>query len=131
MGVADEPAAPSVLVDSSIWIDHLRAPQPALTGLLERDRVACHPFVIGELACGNFARREEVLSELGALRTPRLATLPEVRSAIEARAWHGRGIGLVDAFLLVSAMVDGRTSLWTRDRRLQAIANEVGIGWHG
>ncbi len=127
--VRDARATTAVLVDSSVWIDHLRTPDPELSSLLATDRVLCHPLVVGELACGNFARRPEVLEFLDELRTVRVAELSEVRELIEVRHTHGRGVGLLDTWLLASALIDERATLWTRDRRLHALAVECDVDW--
>ena len=114
-----------MLVDTSVWVDHFRDHNAALAVSLERAEVHCHPLVIGELACGNLARREQVLSLLAALpQTPEARHL-EVLSLIEAHRLSGRGIGWVDAHLLASAML-GNVKLWTLDKRLRTIAGELG-----
>jgi predicted nucleic acid-binding protein len=110
-----------VLVDTSVWVDHLRSRKAALAEALERGDVWCHPFVIGELACGNIANRAEVLSLLAALPQAELAENAEVLAFVEAHRLMGRGIGWVDAHLLASARLS-RQQLWTLDRRLAAVA---------
>jgi len=114
-----------ILVDTSIWIDHLRSGNPALATLLESNAVACHDFVIGELACGNLGNRTEVLALLQSL--PRLATATEdeVLFFIERQRLFARGIGYIDTHLLGATAMHG-ARLWTRDKRLKAIAEENG-----
>jgi len=87
-----------------------------------------HPFVIGELACGNLANRHQVLALLRSLPQARLATDPEVIAFIEGRNLMGRGIGYVDAHLLAAVVLTQPSTLWTRDRRLTAVAGELGLG---
>ena len=114
-----------ILVDTSVWIDHLRSGEPALATALEGGQVLMHPFVLGELACGNLKNRGEVLRLLGALPAAPIATDPEVLGLIERRALMGRGIGYIDVHLLASAALADLGRLWTRDRRLAAVAAEL------
>lgn len=114
-----------VLVDTSVWIDHLRGGDENLTAALEQGRVLTHPFVIGELACGNLRRRADIMRLLGELPHAPVASDTEVLAFIERRRLMGRGIGLVDAHLLASVTLAGSASLLTRDRRLAAIATEL------
>ena len=115
-----------MLVDTSVWIDHFRRGDPALKALLLRDEVECHPFVIGELACGSLRRRSEVLSLLQSLPQVPLGDDDEVLEFVERHRLMGRGIGWVDAHLLVSASLAGAL-LWTRDRRLFEVARRMGL----
>ncbi len=118
-----------ILVDTSVWIDHLRAGVPKLAAALESGQVLVHPFVIGELACGTLHNRKEVLGLLGRLPHAPVATDAEVLGFIENRALMGRGIGYLDAHLLASTLLGGTVWLWTRDRRLLHVANELKIGF--
>ena len=118
-----------ILVDTSVWIDHLRSGDPALSEALEGGRVLMHPFVLGELACGNLKNRSEVLRLLGDLPAAPTATDPEALGLIERRALMGRGIGYIDVHLLASAALDGVARLWTRDRRLSAAAAELELAF--
>ena len=106
-----------ILADTSVWVDHFRHGNPRLRELLEAGEVAMHPMVLGEIACGNLARRGVTLRFLEHL--PVVPQLPDhvVREAIEVRRLWGKGIGWVDAHLLASALVSG-VSLWTLDQRL-------------
>lgn len=115
------------LVDTTVWIDHLRAGDQALAGLLEHGQVSTHPFVIGELACGNLRNRHTVLGLLRELPTTPVATDEEVLFFIERHRLHGLGIGYVDAHLLAAVALANGTRLWTRDRRLHACATEMGV----
>lgn len=112
-----------ILVDTSIWVDYLRDGDPALVFLLEDGQVCVHDFVVGELACGNLRNRAEVLGLLQSL--PRLVTATEDETLffIEDRKLMGRGIGYIDAHLLVSAILRG-ARLWTKDKSLKAIAED-------
>ena len=114
-----------ILVDTSIWIDHLRSGSPELTTLLQDDVVCTHDFVIGELACGNLRNRTEVLDLLQSLPRLAAATADEVMFFIEQKQLMGRGVGYIDAHLLAAAVMHG-ARLWTKDRRLKTIAEEKG-----
>lgn len=118
-----------ILVDTSVWIDHLREGSPALAEALEHARVLMHPFVLGELACGNLKNRSEVLELLDELPKAPTATDPEALSFIEGRALMGRGIGYLDVHLLVSVLLAGSVRLWTKDKRLAAVAAELGVAY--
>ncbi|HYN55559.1 MAG TPA: PIN domain-containing protein [Motilibacterales bacterium] len=116
-----------ILVDTSIWVDHLRAGDQRLVGRLERSEVLTHPMVIGELALGSISPREILLDALSALPTSVAASAAEVMHLIETRRLNGRGIGLVDAHLLASVILTPDSRLWTRDRRLGVVARELGL----
>lgn len=118
-----------ILVDTSVWVDHLRDGAPALAAALEQGSVLMHPFVLGELACGNLKNRGEVLRLLGDLPAAPLATDPEALDYIERRALMGRGIGYVDVHLLASAALAGAARLWTRDKRLAAAAADLKLAY--
>lgn len=116
-----------ILADTSVWVDHLRRGEPALVDALEAEQVLMHPFVLGELACGNLRNRRELLTLLGQLPRGPVATDEEVLAFIERRALMGRGIGYVDVHLLASAAIAGGSRLWTHDRRLAAVAAELDL----
>jgi len=116
-----------VLVDTSVWVDHLRRGNERLAGHLDRGEVECHPFVIGELACGHLRNRAEILSLLRALPLAQPADHEEVLAFIESSRLMGRGLGWTDMHLLASARLR-RTALWTLDRRLAATARVLGVG---
>ena len=118
-----------ILVDTSVWIDHLRQGDAELADALQQGRVAIHPFVVGELACGNLRARAEVLGLLQALPSLPVATAEEVPYFIEAHALMGRGIGYVDVHLLAAARLAG-AQFWTRDKRLRAAAADLRLA-HG
>jgi len=118
-----------ILVDTSVWIDHLRKGTPVLAAALTEGQVLMHPFVLGELACGNLKNRREVLQLLGDLPAAPTATDPEVLRFIEARVLMGRGIGYLDAHLLASAVLAASARLWTRDKRLAAVAADMKLAF--
>lgn len=117
-----------ILVDASVWINHLRAADERLTTLLDQDEVLGHPFVTGELALGNLRQREIVLSDLRDLPQAAVATDEEVLQFINRQPLFGRGIGYVDAHLLAAVRLTAADArLWTRDKRLQTVAAELGV----
>ena len=118
-----------ILADTSVWIDHLRAGEPALAAALEGGQVLIHPFVLGELACGNLRNRREVLDLLGRLPVAPVATDTEALAFIERRGLMGRGIGYIDVHLLAAVALEGTARLWTRDRRLAAVADELSLSF--
>ncbi len=115
-----------ILVDTSVWVEHLRHGLPRLATLLQEGKVLIHPWVIGELACGHLRNRGEVLALLQGLPAAVLASDSEVLLLIEREQLMGRGIGYVDAHLLASAKLS-QCQLWTQDRRLAALAQERGL----
>jgi predicted nucleic acid-binding protein len=115
-----------ILVDTSVWVDHLRARNPALVRLLDAVEVLGHPFVLGELALGSLRQRELVLTALGDLPQASIATEPEVLAFIDTQRLYGFGIGYVDAHLLAAVRLTAGASLWTRDRRLHEAAVRLG-----
>ncbi|MGH2634373.1 MAG: type II toxin-antitoxin system VapC family toxin [Tepidiformaceae bacterium] len=116
-----------ILVDTSVWVDHLRSNDVRLASALEAGSVVTHPFVVGELACGNLQNRTEVLALIQQLPTAPVATDAEALAFIEAGSLMGRGIGYVDVHLLASAKLANDCRLWTRDRRLAAVAAELDV----
>lgn len=111
-----------ILVDTSVWVDHLRQADPELTTALNAGRVYIHPWVIGELACGNLRARSDILALLKGLPGLRVVSDEEVLYFIDCHQLMGRGIGFVDVQLLASTALSGLGKLWTRDKRLHAIA---------
>jgi predicted nucleic acid-binding protein len=110
-----------MLVDTSVWVNHFRAPNIDLESLLDEGRVSTHPFVIGELACGSLRRRTEVLRLIEALPFTPVASHDEVLTLIERERLHGARLGWIDMHLLASARL-ARESLWSADRRLREAA---------
>ncbi len=115
-----------ILVDTSVWIEHLRAGSPGLARLLERGLVLAHPAVIGELACGNLKNRDRVLADLAALPRAVEATHEEALRLVEDRKLWGAGLGWIDAHLLASALLTD-CGFWTLDRKLERAASGAGI----
>ncbi|MFB3813782.1 MAG: type II toxin-antitoxin system VapC family toxin [Terriglobales bacterium] len=115
-----------MLVDTSIWVEHLRYGLPGLVSLLHRSEVQCHPFVIGELACGSISRRSEVLQLLRRLPTVSVVENEEVMTFVERHRLMGQGVGWIDVHVLASAIL-ANVLLWTADRRLARIARSLGV----
>jgi predicted nucleic acid-binding protein len=115
-----------VLVDTSIWISHFRENNAHLNKLLMDESVACHPFIIGELACGNIKNRKEIIPLLQALPQALVAENDEVLQFIEHKKLMGTGIGLIDIHLLASSLLTG-LPLWTADKQLHTTASQFEI----
>ena len=116
-----------ILVDTSVWIDHLRSPDAKLQKLLQNDEVMTHPFVRLELALGSIATRDKVLADLALLPQAPIAATDELLSLVELRRLSRRGLGITDLHLLCSGLFDKSISIWTRDRRLGDIADELRV----
>jgi len=117
-----------ILVDTSVWIDHLRIGNRELRSLLEYTEVLTHPFIVGELACGTLRNRDEILSLLQSLPKAQEAEHTEIMDFVERERLYGRGIGWIDAHLLASARLSG-SPLWTFDRRLLNIASAMKVAF--
>jgi len=115
-----------ILVDTSVWVEHLRRGLPRLATLLQEGKVLIHSWVIGELACGNLRNRADVLELLQGLPAAVVASDQEVLLMIEQHQLMGRGIGYVDAHLLASERLS-HCQLWTQDRRLAVLTEERGL----
>ncbi len=116
-----------ILVDTSVWIDHLRADNALLARLLNSGCVLTHPFVIGELALGQMRQREIILAALSDLPRAEPATDAEVLGFINRETLFGCGIGYVDVHLLAAVRLTAGAELWTRDGRLRRVAEELGL----
>ena len=116
-----------ILVDSAVWIDHLRSPIPFLDRLLDERDVLVHPLILGEIGMGSFRAREEILSSLGALPRALIALDEEVQDFVTRHHLFGLGIGYLDAHILVATRLTEEALLWTRDRRLNDIAERFGL----
>lgn len=116
-----------ILVDTSVWVEHLRLGLPRLAMHLQDGEVLIHPWVIGELACGNLRNRSQVLELLQDLPAATVASDAEVLLLIERGQLMGRGIGYVDVHLLASARLS-HCRLWTQDLPLATMAQEEGLG---
>lgn len=115
-----------ILVDTSVWIEHLRLGSDRLRALLFDEQVLCHPYIVGELACGRLQNRGEILSMLTALPEAQVLEHEEILSFLEARRLYGRGIGWVDAHLLASTLLT-RCALWTLDKPLRRAAAALNV----
>lgn len=118
-----------ILVDTSVWVDHLRAGDAELSRLLADVQVLTHPFIVGEIALGNLARRRAVLGALRNLPVAAIARDDEVHRFIQTAPLHGMGIGYVDAHLLAAARLSN-VALWTRDQRLANAADTAKVSLH-
>lgn len=118
-----------ILADTSVWVDHLRSGDARLAELLRAGRVVGHPLVVAEIALGSLRDRTGVLSLLDGLPSLPVAREGEVRMLIEQRRLFGRGIGVVDVALLASCLLVAGTFIWTRDRRLDAVARGIGVAF--
>ena len=115
-------------MDTSVWVDHLRKGDARLAQLLNDGRVLCHPFVIGELACGDLKNRSEIIDSLKELSFAPTIEFDEYMQFIELNRLHGIGIGFVDVHLLASALL-ADAALWTADKRLKKAALDLGIAY--
>lgn len=116
-----------ILVDTSIWIDHLRASDERLVRMLDDGQVMAHPFVTGELALGNLHNRTGVLNALKDLPQAQVATDDEVLCFVGEKCLFGIGIGYIDAHLLAAVLLTPGSVLWTRDKRLLVASSRLGI----
>lgn len=117
-----------ILVDTSVWIDHINASDPILVALLNEERVLIHPYVVGEISLGSLRNREVVLGALLDLPSAPIATPEETLYLIEHHRLFNRGIGYVDTSLLASARLKAGVTIWTRDKRLKNVADELDLG---
>ena len=116
-----------ILADTSVWVEHFRRGLPALAQRLNASQIACHPVVIGELACGNLARRAHTLAWLQHLPRVPERSAAETMSFLESHRLHGRGLGWSDMQILAAAHA-ASLPLWTLDRRLAEAAHSLGLG---
>ncbi len=117
-----------VLVDTSVWVNHFRQGDKALTNLIETDLALIHPLVIGEIACGTPPEpRQQTLADLALLKRANEATLPEVMSFIEREKLFDLGCGIVDMVLLASTLLTPNARLWTGDKRLAVLAERFNV----
>ena len=118
-----------VLVDTSVWIDHLRNNNRVLSQLLLQTQVFCHPMIIGELACGNLNNRKQILLFWENMPALPQASHQEVLYLIEENHLMGKGLGYIDIHLLAACLLRPKTLLWTLDKRLDKLAQSFGIGF--
>ena len=117
-----------VLVDTSVWVAHLRDGTSGLEALLNEGHVLCHPFVVGELACGNLRNRSEILSLLHALPMAIHAEHEEAIQFLENYSLMGKGLGYIDVHLLASAILT-KVPLWTLDKKLSEVSSKLGLAY--
>jgi predicted nucleic acid-binding protein len=116
-----------ILVDTSVWVDHLQASDSKLVALLQAGRVLTHPFVVGEIALGNLRQRRKVLGALEKLPQITVARDDEVLIFIEQQGLAGTGLSYVDVHLLASTRLAAGSILLTRDKRLDSTARRMGL----
>ena len=116
-----------ILVDTSVWVDHFRNPEPGLRKLLNAGDVLMHAMIVGEIACGNVPNQAEVLQKMNHLPAIDESSHAEVLSMIGSKSLMRRGIGYIDAHLICSVLNCEGVTLWTRDRRLRQVAEALGI----
>ncbi len=116
-----------ILADTSVWIEHFRSGNQELQRRLSQGQIVIHPFVIAELALGSLKERSRTLGLLDLLPHVRVAQLNEIRTLIEARHLYALGIGLTDAHLIASVLINPPTRLWTKDKQLRKAAEALGI----
>ena len=117
-----------VLVDTSVWVAHLRAGNKEVAALLNNGKVMCHPLIVGELACGNIKNRAAILSLLQVLPMAVQVENEEVLQFIEANSLMGKGLGYVDMHLSASAVLSG-VPIWTLDKNLARVIEKLNIGY--
>jgi predicted nucleic acid-binding protein len=115
-----------VLVDTSVWVEHLRSGNIGLESLLNNGGVVCHSFIVGEIACGNLSNRTEILSLLQALPLVNHAEHQEVMHFIENYSLMGKGLGYIDMHLLASAVLT-KIPIWTLDKKLKEVASKLAL----
>jgi predicted nucleic acid-binding protein len=116
-----------ILVDTSIWVDHFRSNDARLERLLDSSRISTHPFVVGEIALGNLRNRNEILQLLAALPAVAVASYDEALSFISNFSLAGRGLGYIDVHLLAAVNLTPQTTLWSKDKKLLAVAQDLSI----
>ena len=116
-----------VLIDTSVWVDHFRRTDAVLVELLQLDLAVMHPMVLGEIACGTPPSRTRTLADLGRLETIQQANVREVMAFLEREQLYGLGCGLVDLTLLASTLLTPGVELWSRDKRLAALADRFAV----
>lgn len=118
-----------ILVDTSVWVDHFRNPEPDLLKILDAGEVLMHAMIVGEIACGNVPNQAEVLRKMNNLPAIDESSHAEVLSMIDSKSLMRRGIGYIDAHLICSVLNREGVTLWTRDRRLRQVAEDIGIAY--
>ena len=120
-----------ILVDTSVWVDYMRAEDSGLQVLIEREELLCHPFVIGELAMGHIKNRHQFLADLYRFPSSPVAEEEEVLHFVNNHRLFGLGLSYIDAHLLAATKLTDEALLWTRDKRLHAAAERLNLAWTG
>lgn len=116
-----------ILADTSVWVDHFRSGNADLFRQLSKSNILIHPFVVAELAMGSLPDRTRTLATLDRLPHAQVAQLGEVRKMVEYRGLYSRGIGLTDAHLIAAVLLTKHATLWTNDKRLLRVAEDLGV----
>ena len=119
----------AVLVDTSVWVDHFRKGNARLERLLVSDAVLCHPWVLGEMACGTPPAREQTLADLATLQMVKTSSVSELMAFVEREQLYGLGCGLIDLGLLASVLITPGAQLWTLDKRLGTLAKRFEVAF--
>lgn len=119
-----------VLVDSSVWVGHFKQRNDHLAALLEAGVVICHPYIVGEVACGTPPARKAIIGMLSELESAPVAAQDEFLAMMDTRQLYGRGCGYVDMCLLASALLSERTFVWTLDKRFESLVTESNRAYH-
>ena len=117
----------NVLVDSSVWVAHFKRRNGQLVELLEQGVVICHPYIVGELACGTPPARKDIVRMLAELESAPVATQEELLALMDTRQLFGRGCGFVDISLLAASLLSETARIWTLDKRLESLATELNL----
>ena len=120
-----------ILADTSVWVEHFRKRLPEMASLLDRNEILIHQFVVGELMLGGLSYSHPLMRDLRQLPPAPAADPEEVQELIERQSLSGRGIGYVDSALLAAVRLQPGAQLWTLDRKLEAVATEMGIDFAG
>lgn len=118
-----------VLVDSSVWVGHFKQRNDHLVALLEAGVVVCHPYIVGELACGTPPARKAIIGMLSELESAPVAAQDELLAMMDARQLYGRGCGYVDMSLLASALLSDKIFIWTLDKRFELLVTESNLAY--
>jgi|SRR5665647_1211390 len=118
-----------VLVDSSVWVGHFKQRNDHLVALLEAGVVVCHPYIVGELACGTPPARKAIIGMLSELESAPVAAQDELLAMMDVRQLYGRGCGYVDMSLLASALLSDKIFIWTLDKRFELLVTESNLAY--
>jgi predicted nucleic acid-binding protein len=119
----------NVLIDSSVWVGHFKRRNDHLVELLEEGAVICHPYIVGEVACGTPPSRKDIIGMLAELESAPVATQQELLALMDKRQLYGRGCGFVDMSLLAASLLSETARIWTLDKRLENLAAELNLAY--